>query len=153
MVCYSVNVWWTLISSITPLSCWMKLMKGLYIQMFCLVSVHRYIVWCYYRDIYVFKFIYRQVSKCQFKPVDQDTIAKEIVFLLGKLVLIQVLKSIQGVHGSVVGWGTMLQAGRSQVQFPMWSLDFSVDLILQLHYDPGVDSASNRNEYQESSWG
>jgi hypothetical protein len=23
----------------------------------------------------------------------------------------------------------------------------------QPHYDPGVDSASNRNEYQESSWG
>jgi hypothetical protein len=22
-----------------------------------------------------------------------------------------------------------------------------------MHYDPGVDSASNRNEYQESSWG
>jgi hypothetical protein len=22
----------------------------------------------------------------------------------------------------------------------------------QLHYGPGVDSASNRNEYQESSW-
>jgi hypothetical protein len=23
----------------------------------------------------------------------------------------------------------------------------------QPHYDPGLDSASNRNEYQESSWG
>jgi hypothetical protein len=22
-----------------------------------------------------------------------------------------------------------------------------------MHYDPGVDSASNRNEYRESSWG
>jgi hypothetical protein len=47
----------------------------------------------------------------------------------------------------------MLQAGRSRVRFPMRSLDFSIDLILQAHYDPGVDSASNRNEYQESSWG
>jgi hypothetical protein len=26
-------------------------------------------------------------------------------------------------------------------------------LILQPHYGPGIDSASNRNEYQESSWG
>jgi hypothetical protein len=31
---------------------------------------------------------------------------------------------------SVIGWGTMLQAGRSRVRFPMRSLDFSIDLIL-----------------------
>jgi hypothetical protein len=41
---------------------------------------------------------------------------------------------------------------RSRVPFPMWSLDFLIDLI-QLHYGPEVDSASNRNEYQESPWG
>jgi hypothetical protein len=34
-----------------------------------------------------------------------------------------------GVRGTAVGWGTMLQAGRSWVWFPM-SLDFSIDLIL-----------------------
>jgi hypothetical protein len=34
------------------------------------------------------------------------------------------------LRGSVVGWGTMLQAGRSRVQFAMRSFDFSVDLIL-----------------------
>jgi hypothetical protein len=39
-------------------------------------------------------------------------------------------------RGSVIGWGTMLQGGRSRVRFPM-----------------SLDSASNRNEYQESSWG
>jgi hypothetical protein len=44
--------------------------------------------------------------------------------------------------GSVAGRGTMLQAGMSRVRIPMRSLDFSID--------PGVDSASNRNEYQES---
>jgi hypothetical protein len=27
-------------------------------------------------------------------------------------------------------WGTMLQAGRPRVRFPMRSLDFSIDLIL-----------------------
>jgi hypothetical protein len=32
--------------------------------------------------------------------------------------------------GSVVGWGTMLQAGRSRVRFPMRSLEFLIDLIL-----------------------
>jgi hypothetical protein len=46
----------------------------------------------------------------------------------------------------------MLQAGRSRVQIPMRSLDFSVDLT-HPHYGPGVDSASNRNDYQESSSG
>jgi len=30
----------------------------------------------------------------------------------------------------------------------MESLKFFIDLILQLHYGPWVDSASNRNEYQ-----
>jgi hypothetical protein len=33
-------------------------------------------------------------------------------------------------RGSVVGWGTMLQTGRSRVRFPMTSLDVSIDLIL-----------------------
>jgi hypothetical protein len=35
----------------------------------------------------------------------------------------------------------------------MRSLDFSIDIFFQLHYGLGVDSAFNRNEYQESSWG
>jgi hypothetical protein len=46
----------------------------------------------------------------------------------------------------------MLQAGRSRVRVPMrWIFQFT--LSFQQHYDPGVDSTSNRNEYQESSWG
>jgi hypothetical protein len=43
----------------------------------------------------------------------------------------------------------MLQAGRSRVRVPM-SWNFS---SFQPHYGPGVDSASNKNEYQETSWG
>jgi hypothetical protein len=36
-----------------------------------------------------------------------------------------------GARGSVVGWGTMLQAGKSRIQVLMKSLDFfSIDLIL-----------------------
>jgi hypothetical protein len=54
-----------------------------------------------------------------------------------------------GARGSVVGWGTMLQAGRSRVRVPMrWKFS-----SFQPHYGPGVNSASNRNEYQEPSWG
>jgi hypothetical protein len=35
-----------------------------------------------------------------------------------------------GARGSVVDWGTMLQAGRLRVPIPMKSLDFWIDLIL-----------------------
>jgi hypothetical protein len=43
----------------------------------------------------------------------------------------------------------MLQAGRSQVRVPMrWNIS-----SFQPYYGPGVDSTSNRNEYQEPSWG
>jgi hypothetical protein len=42
--------------------------------------------------------------------------------------LIIIIIIINGARGSVVGWGTMLQAGRSRV--PMRSLDFSINLIL-----------------------
>jgi hypothetical protein len=47
----------------------------------------------------------------------------------------------------------MLQAGRYRVRIPMGSLDFSIDLILPAALGPRVDSASNRNEHQEYSWG
>jgi hypothetical protein len=57
-----------------------------------------------------------------------------------------------GPRGSVVGSGTMIQAGRSQVGDPMGWI-FSINLILPAALCLGVDSASNRNEYQESSWG
>jgi hypothetical protein len=54
-----------------------------------------------------------------------------------------------GARCSVVGWGTMLQAGRSRVRVPMrWNF-----LSFQPHYGPEVDSASNRNECQEPFWG
>jgi hypothetical protein len=35
-----------------------------------------------------------------------------------------------GARGRVVSWGTMLQAGRSRVRFPMRSFEFSLDIIL-----------------------
>jgi hypothetical protein len=54
---------------------------------------------------------------------------------------------LSGARGSVVGWGTMLQAGRSTVRV-LDEVEF-----FKPHYGSGVDSAANRNEYQESSWG
>jgi hypothetical protein len=53
--------------------------------------------------------------------------------------------SYLGARGSVVGWGPMLKARRSQVWLTM-SLDFSFNLILPATLWP-------RNEYHVSSWG
>jgi hypothetical protein len=36
----------------------------------------------------------------------------------------------RGIRGSVVGSGTMLQAGKSRVRFAMMLLDYSINLIL-----------------------
>jgi len=51
---------------------------------------------------------------------------------------------VMGARGSAVGWCITLQVGRSRVRFSIVSLEFFIDIIL-----PGVDSASNKNEYQE----
>ena len=54
-----------------------------------------------------------------------------------------------GACGGAVGWGTALQTGRLRFWFPMVSMELLFEIILLVHYGPGVDSASNRNEYQE----
>ena len=44
----------------------------------------------------------------------------------------------------------MLQIRRSLVRFQMVSLEFFIDIkFFRSHYGAGVDSAFNRNEYQE----
>jgi len=43
-----------------------------------------------------------------------------------------------------------LVIGRSLLRSQMVSLEFFIDIkFFRSHYGPGVDSASNRNEYQE----
>jgi hypothetical protein len=55
-----------------------------------------------------------------------------------------------GARCSAVGLCTGLQVGRSRVRFPMVSLEFFIDIILPAAlWSLGVDSDSNRNEYQE----
>jgi hypothetical protein len=46
------------------------------------------------------------------------------------LYLLKRLKSHLRARGSVVGWGTMLQAGRSRIRFPIRSLGFSFGRII-----------------------
>jgi len=44
----------------------------------------------------------------------------------------------------------MLQIGRSLVQSQVVSLEFFIDIkSFRSHYGPEVDSASNRNEYED----
>jgi hypothetical protein len=59
---------------------------------------------------------------------------------------------ITGACGSVVGLGTVLQAERSRVRFPMRSLN-SFTQSYQPHNGPVDYSASNRNEYQKMVFG
>jgi hypothetical protein len=56
-------------------------------------------------------------------------------------------------RSSITGWGTVLQAGSLWVQFLMKSLDSFNWSNRSAALWPGVDSASNKNRYQESSWG
>jgi hypothetical protein len=37
---------------------------------------------------------------------------------------------LHGARGGAVSWGTVLQAGRLRVRFPMVSLEFFIDIIL-----------------------
>jgi hypothetical protein len=56
-----------------------------------------------------------------------------------------------GARGRVVGSGTMLQAGRSWVQFPMRSLVSSIDLILPATLWP-LTEMSTRNLPGDIGW-
>ena len=48
------------------------------------------------------------------------------------------------------GKGAVLQIGRSLVRSQLVSFEFFIDIkSFRSHYGSGVDSASNRNEYQE----
>jgi hypothetical protein len=57
------------------------------------------------------------ITKLMVKIYNQITIQFLLLFQTFTLCYLE-------AHGSVVGWGTMLQAGRSRVRVPMRSLDF-----------------------------
>jgi len=54
---------------------------------------------------------------------------------------------VTGARCGAVGWDTALQVGRSRVRQCHWNV--SLTQSFHSYYSPGVDSASNRNEYQE----
>jgi hypothetical protein len=66
--------------------------------------------------------------------------------------LTQTTQNYKQLRGSVDGWDTMLQAGRSWVRIPMRWIFFNLPNPSSRSIAVG-SSASNRNEYQESSLG
>jgi hypothetical protein len=58
-----------------------------------------------------------------------------------------------GACSSIVGWGTMLQAWKVTGSISNFTGSFQFTSSFQPHYGPGVNSASDRNKYQASSWG
>jgi len=58
--------------------------------------------------------------------------------------------SVTGDRGSTVVKVLCYKSGRSLVRFQLVLLEFFIDIkSFRLHYGHGVDSVSNRNEYQE----
>jgi hypothetical protein len=47
-----------------------------------------------------------------------------------QFIIIIIIIIIIGVRGGAVGWGTVLQTGRSRVRFPMVSMEFFIGTIL-----------------------
>jgi hypothetical protein len=58
-----------------------------------------------------------------------------------------------GARGSVVGWGTMLQGGRSPIRIPDKVDFFNLPNPSSRTMALGSTQPLDRNEYQESSWG
>jgi hypothetical protein len=78
--------------------------------------------------------VFWDVTQCSFVTV--TSVSPDVAASIlredegGRYFFFRNVRNLPGARGSVVGWGTMLQAGRLRVGFPMRSLDFSVDLIL-----------------------
>jgi hypothetical protein len=68
-----------------------------------------------------FNFFYFLVAFFLLSPLSSITFYAILFFVY---YFISFLLLFTGACGSVVNWGTMLQARRSQIRFPMWSLDF-----------------------------
>jgi hypothetical protein len=71
---------------------------------------------------------------------------------LNALLFIRLIWYYHGTRGSAVGWGTVLQAGRSRTRDPMWWMNFSIYVVLPVALGPGVYSASNRSR-KKCFWG
>jgi len=56
-------------------------------------------------------------------------------------------------RGHAVGWGTVQQAGRSRVRFPMVSWEFFIDVILPAALDLGLIQPLTETSTRKLTWG
>jgi len=62
---------------------------------------------------------------------------------------ILILQSMGHAAGGAVGWATALHPEGRRFNSLWYHSNFSLTQSFRPHYGPGVDSASNRNEYRE----
>ena len=82
-------------------------------------------------------------------PKDTDT-HSEYVSIFTTTIIMRTRFDVTLIRTSYKsGQGAVLQIGRSLVRSQLVSLEFFIDIkSFRSHYGPGVDSASNKNEYQ-----
>jgi hypothetical protein len=66
----------------------------------------------------------------ELRPLRRPARSQSLLPLFPAFIYTVYMLNGEGARGSVVGCGTVLQAGRSRVRIPLRSLDFSVDLTL-----------------------
>jgi hypothetical protein len=85
--------------------------------------------WPYNKSVYIKNFwISSGCILCQASVVSQQAVffRKSIMFYY---ILFKIPAILCGSRGGTVGWGTAVWAGRSQVWFPMVSMEFFIDKI------------------------
>jgi hypothetical protein len=73
----------------------------------------------------------------------KSTLKTHELFIYGDIYSVSVARS------DAVGLGTAIKAEKWRGRFPVVTLEFFMDIKFSAAHDPGVDSASNRNKYQE----
>ena len=63
--------------------------------------------------------------------VENVTVLIKAIYTGFRTEINEVPEEARGTRWQTVRWGTLLQAGRSRVRFPMVSLEFFIDMILQ----------------------
>jgi hypothetical protein len=78
------------------------------------------------------------------------TSSADITTTVAIITIVTIITTAITATAAIITIAIVLQIGRSLVRFQMVSMDFFIDIkSFQSHYGPVVDSASNRNEYQE----
>ena len=103
------------------------------------------------------KYTWRKVEACSYNHCSSGTGISITYSECGFVALIIQhavrMSFIFFVCGLCLSNRAVLQIGISLVRSQLVSVEFSLTKSFRSHYGPGVDSASNRNEYKSISWG